>query len=127
MSLKHYGNMKMLLVEDDTFNIQLVHSLLAKISHIDILTVDNSVAALNILDSEEHHIDIVLLDLHLPGEYGSKLLRMVRNSDKYDELPIIIISVDGINEDELLTMGANDFILKPFDIDVFASKLALYL
>jgi two-component system chemotaxis sensor kinase CheA len=127
MSLKQYGNIKMLLVEDDAFNIQLIRSLLAKISHFDIVTVDNCNAALDILDSKEHHIDIVLLDLHLPGEYGSKLLRMVRNSDKYNELPIIIISVDGINEDELLTMGANDFILKPFDIDVFASKLALHL
>jgi len=127
MSLKHYGNLKMLLVEDDIFNVQLISALLAKISHIDILTVDNSTAALNILESEEHHIDIVLLDLHLPGEYGSKLLHIVRNSDKYDELPIIIISVDGINKDELLTMGANDFILKPFDIDVFTSKLSLHL
>ena len=127
MSLKHYGNMKMLLVEDDAFNIQLIRSLLAKISYIDILTVDSSVAALNILDSDEYHVDILLLDLHLPGENGSELLRIIRSYSKYNNLPIIIISVDGMNERELLTMGANDFILKPFDIDIFAKKLSHYL
>ncbi len=127
MSLRHFGNINMLIVEDDAFNIQLIRSLLAKISDTNIITTDDGSEALKILESEDEKIDMVLLDLHLPGKSGKEILERIRRYKKFDDLPVLIISVDGMDEIELRKMGANDFILKPFDIDEFAAKISANL
>ena len=127
MSLKHLGTINMLIVEDDAFNIQLIRSLLAKISDTNILSTDDGLEALKILEFGDEKIDMVLLDLHLPGKNGKDILRFIRKNEKFDDLPVLIISVDGMDEVELRKMGANDFILKPFDIDEFAAKISANL
>ncbi len=127
MSLRHFGNINMLIVEDDAFNIQLIRSLLAKVSDTDIISAYNGDEALEILESADQKIDIVLLDLHLPIKSGKEVLEFIRKNEKFDNLPVLIISVDGMDEIELRKMGANDFILKPFDIDEFVSKISASL
>jgi len=127
MSLRHFGNINMLIVEDDAFNIQLIRSLLAKVSDTDIISAYNGDEALEILESADQKIDMVLLDLHLPIKSGKEVLEFIRNNEKFDELPVLIISVDGMDEIELRKMGANDFILKPFDIDELVSKISANL
>jgi DNA-binding response OmpR family regulator len=127
MSLKHLGTINMLLVEDDAFNIQLIRSLLAKISDTNIISTDDGLEALKILEFGDEKIDMVLLDLHLPGKNGKEILNFIRKNEKFNDLPVLIISVDGMDEIELRNMGANDFILKPFDIDEFASKISTNL
>jgi len=127
MSLRHFGNINMLIVEDDAFNIQLIRSLLSKISDTNIISTDDGLKALEILESGDKKIDIVLLDLHLPIKSGREVLEIIRGSEKFDDLPVLIISVDGMDEIELRKMGANDFILKPFDIDEFAVKISTNL
>ena len=127
MSLRHFGNINMLIVEDDAFNIQLIRSLLSKISDTNIISTDDGVEALKILESGDQKIDIVLLDLHLPIKSGREVLESIRGNEKFDDLPVLIISVDGMDEIELRKMGANDFILKPFDIDEFAVKISANL
>jgi len=127
MSLKHFGNINMLIVEDDAFNIQLIRSLLSKISDTNIISTDNGLEALKILEFGDQKIDMVLLDLHLPLKSGKEVLEVIRNNEKFDDLPVLIISVDGMDEIELRNMGADDFILKPFDIDEFAAKISANL
>jgi CheY-like chemotaxis protein len=125
--LKDLGTINVLIVEDDKFNIQLLSALLKKIADFDITSTDDGEEALALLDSDEKEIEIVLLDLHMPKMEGEDVLRAIRSQSKYNHIPIIIISVDGLDENELLEMGADDFILKPFDIDKFANILSKYL
>jgi len=127
MSLKHFGTINMLIVEDDAFNIQLIRSLLAKVSETNVISTDNGLEALKILESGEQKIDMLLLDLHLPGKNGKDILHLIRKNEKFNDLPVLIISVDGMDEIELRQMGANDFILKPFDIDAFVVKITANL
>ncbi len=127
MSLKHFGKINILIVEDDAFNIQLIRSLLSKISDTNIVSTDDGSEALKILESGDEKIDIVLLDLHLPLKSGREILESIRGNNTFNDLPVLIISVDGMDEIELRNMGANDFILKPFDIDEFASKISANL
>jgi len=127
MSLRHFGNINMLIVEDDAFNIQLIRSLLAKISDTNMITTDDGSEALKILEYGDEKIDIVLLDLHLPGKSGKEILEFIRRYKKFEDIPVLIISVDGMDEIELRNMGANDFILKPFDIAEFAAKISANL
>jgi len=126
MDLRNLGTINVLIVEDDSFNVHLLSALLKKIADVNITSTDDGKEALDVLDGD-NAIDIVLLDLHMPKMEGKDILATIRQQSKYNHIPIIIISVDGLNEDELLQMGADDFVLKPFDIDKFATVFAKHL
>ncbi len=124
MSLKYLGNKNILIVEDDVFNIQLLRSLLSKISDMNIISSHDGSEALDILESGKEKIDMVLLDIRMPIMNGKELLIRLRENEAFNNMPILIISVDKDNETELREIGANDFILKPFDIDDLATKIS---
>lgn len=124
MSLRHLGNINMLVIEDDIFNIQLIRALLTKVSDINVISTDDGEKALDILENDLRRIDMVLLDLHLPQMQGREILKRIRRSSKFNDLPVIIITVDGMEESDLRDMGADDFMLKPFDIESFTATIS---
>lgn len=126
MSLKYLGNKNILIVEDDAFNAQLLRSLLTKISDMNIITAHDGISALKFLEPAKDKIDMVLLDIRMPIMNGKELLMRIRENKTLDNMPVLIISVDQSNEVELREIGANDFILKPFDIDDLASKISAH-
>jgi two-component system chemotaxis sensor kinase CheA len=127
MDLRNLGKINVLIVEDDSFNVHLISALLKKIADVEITATDDGKEALEVLESGDKAIDVVLLDLHMPKMDGRDVLAAIRQQSKYNNIPVIIISVDGLDEDELLKLGADDFVLKPFDIDKFAAVLAKQL
>ena len=70
--------------------------------------------------------DMVLLDLMLPGENGENLIKEIRK-DKF--MPVIVISAKTSQEDKInvLKLGADDFISKPFDIDEVSARVEAQL
>jgi len=126
MNLKYIGKKNILVVEDDAFNIQLIRSLLAKISDMNIISSHDGANALNLLETGPDNIDMVLLDIRMPIMNGEELLKAIRQNKKFDDMPVLIISVDKSNEKELREIGADDFILKPFKIDDLASKISTH-
>ncbi|WOD63490.1 response regulator transcription factor [Niallia taxi] len=75
---------------------------------------------------EQKKIDLVLLDLMLPGMNGQEFLQEIRQSSM---VPVIVISA--INEQhtklDLLTSGADDYITKPFDIKELLARIHIQL
>jgi CheY-like chemotaxis protein len=122
MDLRKIGTIHILIVEDDSFNVHLLSALLKKIADVKIISTDDGKEALKILESDKK-VDVILLDIHMPKMGGKDVLNAIRKQETYNDIPVIIISVDGLNEDELLKMGANDFVLKPFDIEQFTTVL----
>jgi DNA-binding response OmpR family regulator len=61
--------------------------------------------------------DILLLDHAMPGETGTTLLRRLRQSDSFYDLPVIMFTAMSGEQDEVQAIyaGANDFLSKPFD------------
>ncbi len=113
-------------MEDDAFNIQLIRSLLAKVSDMNIISSHDGASALKVLESGEDNIDMVLLDIRMPIMNGEDLLKAIRKNEKFNDMPVLIISVDKSNEKELRKIGANDFILKPFNIDDLVAKISTH-
>ena len=70
--------------------------------------------ALTVLDTK--CIDVVLTDLYMPVMDGIELLKKMKSSEILSAIPVIIISTEGRNQriEEILAMGANGFISKPF-------------
>lgn len=71
--------------------------------------------------------DICLLDIMLPKLDGFTLARMIRKEN--DEVPLIFISAKTLTEDKIegLLLGADDYIVKPFNIEELTLKIEVFL
>ena len=118
---------RVLIVEDDGFNLQLLRAMLNQAMECEVIANDRGSEVLAMLKEEEPRIDMLLLDIYLPEMGGDEILREVRKIPHYEDLPVFIISVDGLDERKYLDLGATDFILKPFNPNLLMEKIRKYL
>jgi CheY-like chemotaxis protein len=126
MEASHLSEKTLLIIDDDQFNIQLIETMLRKIADIKIISTAKGSEALRVLQTCKSYVDMILLDLEMPEMSGQEVLRAIRDEMKLD-IPVLIISVNGLDEKELLDAGANDFVLKPFELDDLKEKIMKYL
>lgn len=76
---------------------------------------------------EQRTFDVVVCDLMLPGAPGEEIVALVRH--RHGALPIIVISAKAAPSDkvELLGLGADDYLAKPFDLDELAARVQVQL
>jgi len=103
---------KILIVDDVAVNVTLISCIFKKRPY-DVLTAYSGEEALEIIAS--NHIDLVLLDIMMPGIDGYEVLAHIRGQESTKDLPVIMLSALNMHEDvdKALEMGANDFISKP--------------
>jgi len=77
----------------------------------------------------EHNIDLILLDLVMPGMSGFEVLAHLKQSDKTMQIPVIFITGSSLAEDEVkaLSLGAVDYIHKPFVDIVVNLRVGIHL
>jgi two-component system OmpR family response regulator len=111
---------KILLVEDNKEIHDLIKNALEKERYI-VKNAYSGTEALIILEKE--NVDIILLDLMLPGINGEEIIKKIKS------IPIIVISAKVSNEDKInsLLIGANDYITKPFDMDELLARVKVQL
>lgn len=70
-----------------------------------------------------HHYDFVILDLGFPDDSGEFLLQRLRAKNPH--IPVIVVTARGTIQDKvtLLNMGADDFLVKPFDLDELTARI----
>jgi response regulator RpfG family c-di-GMP phosphodiesterase len=119
------GNISLLIVDDDEFNRQLVISLLSKIPSINFIEAQDGEEALSIL--EQTDIDMVLLDLHMPKMDGYEALKAIKREEKYNLIPIAIVTTDEQEMNRLYSLGADDFISKPFKLSELESRIYAHI
>jgi two-component system alkaline phosphatase synthesis response regulator PhoP len=80
-------------------------------------------AALRLLDEAPTGVDLVILDLMLPGMSGYSVCEAIRSHDK--DLPILILTARTMTEDRTrgFNVGANQYLTKPFDLDEFLARV----
>jgi two-component system response regulator QseB len=112
--------MRVLLVEDDRMIAEAVRTALGQDGHVTDWIVDGA-AALSALSHSR--FDVVLLDLGLPRKDGLSVLRQLR--ERGDVTPIIIITArdDVRSRVAGLDSGADDYLVKPFDLDELAARM----
>src|SRR5262245_47115110 len=77
----------------------------------------------------ERRVDLVLLDIMMPGMSGLEVLKFLRRVDSLIDLPIIMVTAKGESEDmvEALELGANDYVTKPLDFPVVLARIRTQL
>ncbi len=113
--------MRILLIEDEPSLGQAVREHVAATGHaVDhVLRLDDARAALRGVD-----YGLILLDLHLPDGLGIELLKSLRNAG--DRRPVIILTARDQIRDRIegLNAGADDYLVKPFDLDELNARVA---
>jgi two-component system response regulator len=121
------GHPRILLVEDNAADVRLMREALRERGiHGDLRVAGNGDGALALLQSAEQSetetaIDLVLLDLNLPGKSGLELLRELRSDDRLKTLPVVVLTTSTSELDvcEAYRLGANCYIVKPVDFEEF--------
>ena len=100
---------KILVVEDDNTIHKIIEDILKK-EHYIVISAYSGTEAISIIEND--NIDLILLDLMLPGINGEDIVKKVNKT-----LPIIVISAktSSVDKAKVLLEGANDYITKPFE------------
>lgn len=116
---KTAGDRRVLCVEDNEANFQLIETILTDRPGTDLTWAENGRKGLEIAAASRPQL--VLLDLDLPDMHGSEVLANLRAKPETAETPVIVISADATPSqiERMLAGGAHDYITKPFEIRRF--------
>ncbi|HAQ1137808.1 TPA: response regulator transcription factor, partial [Enterococcus faecium] len=111
-----------LIIEDD----EAVHSLLEEVLEQRYKLLDAYSGTEGKLLLSTYPVDLILLDLMLPGLSGEALLAEIRQTSN---VPIIVLSAKSDQRDKvsLLAAGADDYVTKPFDIEELLLRIGIQL
>ena len=116
-----------LLVDDDVRNVFALTSALEQ-RGANVVVGRNGFEAIAKLDEVEN-IDLVLMDVMMPGMDGLEATRRIRQNARFARLPIIAITAKAMKDDQeqCLAAGANDYLAKPIDLTRLYSLLRVWM
>ena len=115
-----------LIVDDNDFNRELVKDILED-EDITVYEAEDGSSAIELLESEQaDDIDVVLMDMRMPGMDGIETTKIIRTrSEEHTEVPIIAMTADGFETDigMLQKAGMNGLISKPVDVNTLVEHI----
>jgi CheY-like chemotaxis protein len=120
---------KVLVVEDNDMNMQLVEFLLEE-GGFDIVKATSGEEALSITrDPEGAALDLILMDIHLPGVDGLSVVRAMKAEPRTSGVPILALTAHAMrgDRDRFLQAGCDGYISKPIDVKTFIDSIRQYL
>jgi two-component system chemotaxis response regulator CheY len=116
---------RILIVEDSaTMRSLIAASLEGLEAAVKIVEAESGFEALRFLPRED--FDLVITDINMPDINGLELVSFIRNNERYASLPLVIVSCDGSHRDrdKGLRLGADAYLVKPFDPDALRQVVA---
>jgi signal transduction histidine kinase/CheY-like chemotaxis protein/CHASE3 domain sensor protein len=124
---KVFEGRKVLLVDDDVRNVFALTSALEKMG-LKVEVGRDGFEALAKLDAVPD-IDLVLMDVMMPGMDGLEATRRIRAQPKFQKLPIIAVTAKAMKDDQeqCRRAGTNDYLAKPIELDRLFSLLRVWM
>jgi two-component system, chemotaxis family, chemotaxis protein CheY len=115
--------MKVLIVDDFATMRKIVRNILKQIGFENITEAEDGNNALQILKHET--IGLVVTDWNMPNMTGLDLLRNIRQDSKTANLPVLMVTAEGLKENvlEAVKAGVNNYVVKPFTAEVLQEKI----
>ncbi len=117
-------SLDILVVEDNTVNQQVLRGILEHAGHRVKLAVSGD-EALDILADELDRLDLVILDLNMPGRSGIDVIKALRFMDTTASLPVIMLTADATLDarERSLAAGVDSFLTKPVDAHLLVEEV----
>lgn len=116
-------NMRVLIVDDFSTMRRIVRNILRQIGLNNVVEADDGTTAWDILNREK--IDFVVSDWNMPKMTGIELLRKVRGSEQFADLPFLMVTAEAQQENiiEAVQAKVSNYIVKPFTADTLQQKI----
>lgn len=116
-----------LIVDDSRAMRAMLTSTLESLADCRVVEASSGFEAMRLLPREK--VDLVLTDINMPDINGLELISYMRDSPNYRDIPIIIISTEGSQKDieRGTQLGANEYVIKPFEPAILQKLLQKYL
>lgn len=116
--------MKRILVVDDSVTMRkMVVASLYALKEVNCKEASNGLAAIECLAINS--VNLMILDLNMPDMHGLEVLKFVRSHQKYQKIPIIILTTKGddVSRESAMNAGANRYLTKPFEPRMFVKQV----
>jgi two-component system chemotaxis response regulator CheY len=115
--------MKVLVVDDFSTMRRIVKNILRQLGFENILEADDGMNALDVLRSQS--VDFIISDWNMPRLSGIELLKTVRTSEEWQDLPFLMVTAEGQKENviEAVKAKVSNYIVKPFTPETLAEKI----
>ncbi len=126
---ENYRGGKILIAEDNQVSRELLSEIIA--TQYEVVAVENGQEALDYLGTSYEEIALVLTDFHMPVMNADELIRRMKATRQYANIPVIVTMESGSSgckdnaqvEIECLKLGAMDFILKPYNPEIILNRI----
>jgi two-component system OmpR family response regulator len=114
---------KHILVVDDEEHLAVGIKYNLEAEGFRVTTVANGLDALKAIEDDSHPVDLIVLDLMLPGMSGYEVCEQVRDSGRH--MPVLMLSARTLTEDRTrgFDVGANQYLVKPFELGELLSRI----
>jgi len=116
-----------LLAEDNEINQKVILGLLKKVP-IEVIIANNGEEAVS--KAREHrNIALIFMDLSMPIMDGFEATKQIKQMSQYEEIPIVALSANVMSQEleKILSVGMEEYLPKPFEMDAFYKLLLRYL
>jgi DNA-binding response OmpR family regulator len=114
---------KILVVDDDEGITEVIQLVLESEGHHVITSIDGNFLAL----TEQQMLDLILLDVLLPGKSGQEICQRLKSDPDTAHIPVIMLSAHTDTGDLARKSGADDFLEKPFDVEHLIAMVEKHL
>jgi len=116
-----------LLTVDDSSTIRRVYgNVLPRIfvDKIELLEAENGIEGLKVLKNNPD-IQLIFLDINMPEMNGKEMLATLRKNKEYDKIRVVMVTTEAEKKTviQMMKLGANGYIVKPFNIDAVSKSL----
>jgi len=103
---------QVLVVDDELINRELMGAVLE--ADYEVLFAENGQQAMEVIEANRETLSLVLLDLMMPVMSGKEVLARIKQDPEMSQIPVIVLTVDKEAEAETFSLGAADYISKPY-------------
>jgi len=116
-------SMRILVVDDFSTMRRIVKNILKQLEFTNVVDADDGTTAWEVLNKDK--IDFVVSDWNMPKMTGLELLKKVRNSEEFADIPFLMVTAEGQQENiiEAVQAGVSNYIVKPFTPETFEQKI----
>jgi len=116
-------NMRVLVVDDFSTMRRIVKNILRQLGFNNIVEADDGSTAWEILNKDK--IDFIVSDWNMPELPGIDLLRKVRASEEFKDIPFLMVTAEGLQENiiEAVQAKVSNYIVKPFTAETLGQKI----
>lgn len=116
-------NMRVLVVDDFSTMRRIVKNILRQLGFTNIVEADDGTTAWEVLNKDR--IEFIISDWNMPQMTGIELLRKVRSSEEFGDLPFLMVTAEAQQENiiEAVQAKVSNYVVKPFTAEIMKQKI----